>query len=90
MVEKKFFITSDLGLHAKYCTMLVKTCNDFAAKATLSCRGITADFKSIMGVMALGVSAGEVITINIAGSDEVEAMKRLSLQLSEEKIAKEI
>lgn len=90
MIEKKFLITHDLGLHAKYATLLVQKCNQFNAKITLTCKKLTADFKSIMGVMALGVSKADVIVIDADGYDEEEAIKQISLELTDNMIAKEI
>ena len=38
--------------------------------------------KSIMGMMSLGLDAGESVTVSVEGEDEVEAMKSIEEYLS--------
>jgi phosphocarrier protein len=89
MREVRFKISNEYGLHARLATELVKVANEFNSQIQLVCKDMETNFKSIMGVMALGVSSGEVITIRAKGFDENEAISALSLKIIELNIGKE-
>ena len=89
MLEKQFKITSETGLHARVSSQLVREASSFTSKITLSVGNVTVDFKSIMGVMSLGVYKGEIINICCDGCDEKEAMDHLTLLISELHLGRE-
>ena len=89
MLEKQFKITSETGLHARVSSQLVREASSFTSKITLSVGNVTVDFKSIMGVMSLGVYKGEIINICCDGSDEKEAMDHLTLLIFELHLGRE-
>ena len=67
MVEGRFRITNELGLHARYATIIVKKANEFVSKIIIQCKNVETDLKSIMGVMSLAVSYNEIIKHNPSG-----------------------
>lgn len=73
-MKQQFIITDEVGLHARPATLLVNEISKFAADATISMEGKSANLKSIMGVMALGVKKDQVVDVETTGSDEAEAM----------------
>ena len=83
MLEKQFKITNETGLHARVSSQLVREASNFTSKITLSVGTVTVDFKSIMGVMSLGVYKGEIIKICCDGLDEAVAMDHLTLLISD-------
>ena len=89
MLEKQFKITSETGLHARVSSQLVREASSFTSKITLSVGDVKVDFKSIMGVMSLGVYKGEIINVCCDGADEVEAMDHLTLLISELKLGRD-
>lgn len=73
-MKQQFIITDEVGLHARPATLLVNEISKFACDATISMEGKSANLKSIMGVMALGVKKDQVVDVETTGSDEAEAM----------------
>ncbi len=81
MIEKEFIIANEQGLHARPASDLVKLANTFLCDITITYNGTTVDLKSIMGILSLGVPRGAAITIKVEGTDELEALKKISKQV---------
>ena len=78
MVRKSFKITNETGIHARPATTLVNCCMNFDSNITLQALKNEVDFKSIMGVMSLGIYSGVIIDIKAEGEDEMDAINTLS------------
>ncbi len=90
MVKKLFKITNESGLHARPATILVNVAVNYKSDIRLNALKKTIDFKSIMGVMSLGVYSGTTIEIIVDGEDEVEAINAIKDKIIELKLGKEI
>jgi phosphocarrier protein len=90
MVKKSFRITNEQGIHARPATTLVKVAMDFKSDISLTALKKTVDFKSIMGVMSLGIYSGTVIEIKCDGEDEVDALNAISKEISTLQLGREI
>lgn len=90
MIKRTFKITSEAGVHARPATILVNTAMDFACDITLTALKQTVDFKSIMGVMSLGVYKGTSIDVTCDGDDETQAMKAITEKIYELNLGMEI
>ncbi len=90
MVRKSFRITNEQGIHARPATTLVKVAMDFKSDISLTALKKTVDFKSIMGVMSLGIYSGTVIEIKCDGEDEVDALNAISKEISTLQLGREI
>jgi len=90
MVKKSFRITNEQGIHARPATTLVKVAMEFESSISLSALKKTVDFKSIMGVMSLGIYSGTTIEIKCEGSDEEEALAALSKAITDLSLGREI
>lgn len=90
MVSKRFKITNESGVHARPATSLVNLCMQFDSAISLEALKKVVDFKSIMGVMSLGIYSGTVIQVTAEGSDEVDAMRALSEKILELNLGKEV
>ncbi|MFH1262645.1 MAG: HPr family phosphocarrier protein [Pseudomonadota bacterium] len=66
-------IVNDLGLHTRSATALVKMAGSFSSEIILSADGLSANAKSIMGLLALGARKGTLIRIEAAGVDQEAA-----------------
>jgi len=75
MQRQEFVIQNKVGLHARPAAALVQTANKFDSNITIGKDGKTASAKSILEVLTLGAEEGSVISIEIEGSDEQQAMK---------------
>ncbi|MBR4497016.1 MAG: HPr family phosphocarrier protein [Acholeplasmatales bacterium] len=90
MVKKLFKITSESGLHARPATILVNVAVNYKSEIRLNALKKTIDFKSIMGVMSLGVYSGTTIEVIADGEDENEAIEGIKEKILELKLGKEI
>lgn len=88
MVEKTYTVIDETGIHARPATILVKTAEKFESDIRLEYKSKTVNLKSIMGVMALGVTPNSEIKIITDGPDEEAALSTLDEILTKEGIAK--
>lgn len=86
MIQKDFVINSKLGLHARPAALFVQLTNKFTSEIIVGKENKIINGKSIMGIMALGVSNGEKITIKVSGVDEKEAMNEIESFLLSDKL----
>jgi len=77
-VTAKVEIVNELGLHARAAANFVKVANNFSAEITVEKNGVSANGKSIMGVMMLAAAKGSTLTITAEGEDAKESLKALT------------
>ena len=73
-------IINKLALHARASSLFVQVASRFKSQVQVSFRGQTVNGKSILGLMMLEAIKGSIITLEVVGPDEKEAMSAL-LQL---------
>jgi len=78
MLKKIFKIKNKYGLHARPAAMFVKTTGKFKSKIEICKDGLTANGKSIMGLMTLVAEPGSEIEVMIDGEDKAEAMAAIA------------
>jgi phosphocarrier protein HPr len=76
-------ITLEGDLHARPAGALAVAAGRFASAVSVTAGGHTADAKSVLGVMGLGVTSGQHLTVSAAGPDAREAVAALITILSE-------
>jgi len=74
MLRKKIIIQNKLGLHARPCSLLVKTANKFRSDFRIQKEDMLINGKSIMGVMMLAAEYNSEIELIVDGVDEDEAL----------------
>ena len=77
-MEQFFLITSEYGIHARPATRLVNLAMSFHSEIDLSVNDKTVNLKSIMGLMSLGIYKGELIKVNVTGSDAEKAISSIA------------
>lgn len=77
MIHKSIEIENELGLHSRIAALFVQVCTKFKSDIYIEKDDFQINAKSIMGVMALGASQGEIVNIMVNGIDEKEAMKEI-------------
>jgi phosphocarrier protein HPr len=83
MKEIKVVINNKVGLHARPAAMFVQTASKFRSDTRVSCLDKetnnlrTANAKSILSILTLGVFQGTEITIQSNGEDEETAAQAL-------------
>ena len=78
MAERKVIVRLSEGLHARPATEFVKLARGFASAVTVECGGKSADAKSAVKLMLLGVKEAAEITIRATGPDEDAAVQALA------------
>ena len=82
MVKKSIKIELSSGLEARPAAMLVQVASQYDSKIYLEADYKRVNAKSIMGMMTLGLDAGEEITLSASGEDEEAAMDSMEQYLS--------
>ena len=76
----KIFFPS--GLEARPVALLVQVASQYESEIYVESEARRVNAKSIMGMMTLGLNAGESITVTANGGDEKEAIDNIEKYLS--------
>lgn len=82
MSKKDITIQLKGGLDARPVAMLVQVASQFESTVYIETVGKRVNAKSIMGMMSLGMSAGEQLTVITDGADEDKAIDAIEKYLS--------
>ena len=77
MVKRDVEIVNRLGLHARASAKVTQTAAKFASDVFMTRNGRRINAKSIMGVMMLAAPKGSLVTLEVSGADENDAMAAL-------------
>jgi len=69
MVEKQVCFAIPEGLHARPAALLAATAGRFRSKVTLVRGSATADARSMLSLMGMGIKSGEAVTVRAEGPD---------------------
>ncbi len=78
MIKKKVKIINKLGLHARASSKLTQLASQFSSEIFLIKNNKKVNAKNIMDILMLAASIGTEVEIQVSGSDEKEAIKRIS------------
>ncbi|MEG0215789.1 MAG: HPr family phosphocarrier protein [Hungatella sp.] len=81
MVTWKYEIEDPEGFHARPASWVAMTLMKFQASVRMFCRENSADAKNILELMALGAGRKDILTVEIQGEDETEALEALQKTL---------
>lgn len=82
MVTKKMTIKIPTGLEARPVALLVQVASQYESSIYIECEEKKVNAKSIMGMMSLGLAAGEEVTVTAKGEDEETAVENIEKYLS--------
>ena len=82
MVKKTVKVQLDGGLEARPVAVLVQVASRFESSVYVEADGRKVNAKSIMGMMTLGLAAGDSVTVEIDGKDENTAFESIEKYLS--------
>jgi len=88
MIRHSTVISNRLGLHARAAAKLVKVASGFAARATISTEQMSADAKSILGVLTLAAGMDTPVVLEVDGPDEERAVTAI-LSLFEDRFGED-
>ena len=82
MIKKPITIRLSSGLEARPVAMLVQVASQYESEIYVESGRKKVNAKSIMGMMTLGLAAGEQVTISADGADENQAVTDIEKYLS--------
>ena len=82
MIQKNIKIQIPTGLEARPVAVLVQIASKYESSIFIESGTKKVNAKSIMGMMTLGLDAGEEITLSANGDDENAAMESIEQYLS--------
>ena len=82
MITKKIQIQLQNGLEARPVAVLVQVASQYNSSIYVECDDRKVNAKSIMGMMTLGLTAGEEVVVSANGDDELTAMDDIVKYLS--------
>ena len=83
MTRKEITIQLDSGLETRPVALLVQVASQYDSDIYIESDNRNINAKSIMGMMALGLDTGEVVTVTAEGSDEEAALKEVTDYLTQ-------
>ena len=82
MIKKPITIQLASGLEPRPVAVLVQVASQYNSKIYVEDGDRKVNAKSIMGMMRLGLSAGESVVVSAEGEDEAEAIENIEKYLS--------
>ena len=81
MISKNITINIPTDMEARPVALLVQVASQFTSKIYVEYETKKVNAKSIMGMMALGIAAGQTVTISADGEDETQAIDSIEKYL---------
>ena len=85
MISKNITINIPTDMEARPVALLVQVASQFESNIYVEVEDKKVNAKSIMGMMTLGMGAGEDIAVSADGGDEQEALDNIEKYLKGEK-----
>ncbi|MBS6396825.1 MAG: HPr family phosphocarrier protein [Clostridiales bacterium] len=82
MIKKPITIQIADGLEARPVAVLVQVASQYESRIYVENGDKKVNAKSIMGMMTLGLCAGESVVVSAEGSDEMDAIENIEKYLS--------
>ncbi|MDK2808305.1 MAG: catabolite repression HPr-like protein [Clostridiales bacterium] len=82
MLTKTMTIKIPTGLEARPVALLVQVASQYESSIYIECEEKKVNAKSIMGMMSLGLAAGEEVLVSANGEDEEAAILNIEKYLS--------
>ncbi len=81
MTQIDLVLTNKAGLHARPAAQFIQKASSYTSKVTIRTGEKTADAKSILSLMGLGLGQGTRFTLMADGADEVECIAALKAMI---------
>ena len=82
MIKKPITVQLANGLEARPVALLVQVASQYNSKIYVETENKKVNAKSIMGMMTLGLNAGESVVVSADGTDEQAAIENIEKYLS--------
>ena len=82
MIKKPITVQLANGIEARPVALLVQVASQYESKIYVETENKKVNAKSIMGMMTLGLNAGESVVVSADGTDEQAAIENIEKYLS--------
>ena len=82
MIKKPITVQLANGLEARPVALLIQVASQYESKIYVETENKKVNAKSIMGMMTLGLNAGESVVVSADGTDEQAAIENIEKYLS--------
>ena len=82
MIKKPITVQLANGLEARPVALLVQVASQYESKIYVETENKKVNAKSIMGMMTLGLNAGESVVVSADGTDEQAAIENIEKYLT--------
>ena len=83
MIRREALICNRLGLHARAAAKLVQLANQFQSQVFISTDRMSANAKSILGVLTLAAGKDTSVVLEVDGPDEEQAMAQITALIAD-------
>jgi phosphotransferase system HPr (HPr) family protein len=77
MPKQTVVIKNKLGLHARAASQIVHITNKYASEVKIQKGNVTANGKSLLGILTLDAPLGSELLVDVEGSDAQELLDKL-------------
>ncbi|MBU0679467.1 MAG: HPr family phosphocarrier protein [Verrucomicrobia bacterium] len=77
MIQRSAIVQNHQGIHLRPSALIIKEIQSYAGDVWVQAAAGKCDLKSIMGLMALGLTCGSELAISVDGPDEEAICERL-------------
>ena len=77
MVSKQATIRNGAGIHVRPSGVVCSAVHDYDGSIRISGRGMDTDLNGVMGLIAMGLRQGDVVTVEVDGPSEDEICSNL-------------
>ena len=88
MPKKAVTIKNKLGLHARAASQIVKLANKYGSEVMIHSKTMTANGKSVLGILTLIAPLGTELVIEVNGHDAEDLLDKL-VELIDDKFGEE-
>lgn len=76
-LTKKLLVSNRCGIHLRVAAMLAKTAREFSSEIKVRRGSYQADCRSILDLLSLGAFQGDLLILDVTGSDAEDAMNAI-------------
>jgi phosphocarrier protein len=82
VARRQVGVNNVLGLHLRVADQFARSANAFRSDVRVHCKGITADGKSVLSLLALAAECGTMLAVEAEGCDAEDAVDALAELIS--------
>ncbi len=78
MVEAEATVQNFAGIHVRPSGVIIQAVQGYEGNISVEAKGMTADLKNVMEMIAMGLCQGDVVRITVDGPAEEETLAKLT------------